>query len=1544
MDDSDQDFSILCSRLLKRVKRKGESGDEKKPALKDEDKKDEGSQVQSRSKLTCKKKREKKEAVKEKEKIRTDEVLNEGSEEAVVEGNKPQEKKVRAKDKVLSRMQRFKRADPPRLQHTEKEKPTENADSVAETPASLPNQEPPEKAESDDVVAQRLQKQSDSKAETHAVVDVEDGGLFFCQLCYKDLSAMNHQLRTQHINRCLDKTENSSSGDPPPRPPPRPRVPECPICGRGFKSEKTRSAHLKRCSAAMGVSPAELLRVLHRQAAETRSNSADEPRRPTGGSSDTSDSSMPKRKKARKRAPRMDEDTMVAMALSRSLLQQEIERERDREEERQIQCLLSSSPTKMASALVQKKSAPGKGRGKRRKLLAGPPPLLLIQDPQTAQIRIQERVSALLLCPRPPTPPTPTLPPSSLPTRPDSAILWIKSALPGGGPATVCEFYTTELRTFIQPGVKSEKHQSLCSEVTPVKQHPAAASKATTDPEQRLTDRPATRNLGMPGTQALQDLVDLAEEGMTLTQSRCTDKDPAVAEPHLSGFVREPADNKHQIPSVTVSRLCSDLGSMVNNPQLSDVQLQVDTGEVYYAHSFMLYTRCPLLANMVHDEGFGVQEEGFRQAQRLLLNDVSGEAVHALLQYLYTASCPLTHALLPHVIQLATRFGLSELQQQCEQHLENSDNPNEDTQDSCPDQELEAGPQQSLADTQFMDLLRSMWEHEENDAEETGEAGGQTKGDDEAGRGDHEIKEEVVDEEELDEIYEFAATQRKKGNDDEADNETNEEEEDENREDSDDVKASTSPPGQTINCQPDAKADTDLGLRRNPDASLDRSYSRLFSESWGEYMEPTQTQHRAQYKNTPAARRSSTVSEVIDLSISPPPGSEEPDQLFLPVAGVSPGEKEDPSDPNDVSNDPKQTSGFTRACSRSPVPRGTHVETSTSVPSSSKPAGSHSNRSHPELIVLSDCSDDMDVDPPARPNQSYTRVKDRPEVRSSQTSTHPEPSGMGGADECGFNTSAEVSWLIPATPEPSARANSWQTGSSMRRTQLFPKSCPSSSVSSASSSKTAHRPSNVELHLSSESSVDDASKPPSGSISRSSQTSQSSFTKQTLRNTGHEPCSSTPVHSNPLLKKLDALESPLLKEDGLRTQKFGELVSLQLSPFQKACRRTSTSFPSPNADEMKTEEPPGTEDLPNTVIEEEAGTSFCAFDEPPIAFDDSWGLGGALPEQPPCFSLKLDSSEDPASPAEGPAERPSEHRGRSETQDRSASHNHSLPNADNWDSWNGEDEDEVAPAPPLSERLGPAPLAKRVAQLKTPVACKKKNQASLVPITPMPGFSDMDTPELKNRLNRFGVRPLPKKQMVLKLKEIHQYTHQLMSSGSEEETSPKARPKSALPQPSLPCFKQPAAPPPVSPRKLLFNEEEQDGLPASQDSSTSSTAESERSNPELCDSDSGGSDTEGVTASQAAVREKDKLQAVRSFIASDPLLYRQVLQYQPLSLSDLKARLRAAGIRLGTAKLLDFLDSQCITFTTAKPGQAGPSRRKARTAGRGRKRTTKAAV
>lgn len=108
-----------------------------------------------------------------------------------------------------------------------------------------------------------------------------------------------------------------------------------------------------------------------------------------------------------------------------------------------------------------------------------------------------------------------------------------------------------------------------------------------------------------------------------------------------------------------------------------------------------------------------------------------------------------------------------------------------------------------------------------------------------------------------------------------------------------------------------------------------------------------------------------------------------------------------------------------------------------------------------------------------------------------------------------------------------------------------------------------------------------------------------------------------------------------------------------------------------------------------------------------------------------------------------------------------------------------------------------------------------------------------------------------------------------------------------------------------------------------------------RSNPELCLSSSGDSDSDGgFSASQAANRLEDRLRAVRSYILSNSDLYGQILQYQPLVLSQLQERLKAAGIRLGAAKLVDYLDSLCVTFTTAKPGQPAPSRRRGKKTGK----------
>lgn len=58
-----------------------------------------------------------------------------------------------------------------------------------------------EPQDTDEALALRLQQELDREAAAVPTVDLEDGGLFFCQICHKDLSHMSPEGRTQHLNR-----------------------------------------------------------------------------------------------------------------------------------------------------------------------------------------------------------------------------------------------------------------------------------------------------------------------------------------------------------------------------------------------------------------------------------------------------------------------------------------------------------------------------------------------------------------------------------------------------------------------------------------------------------------------------------------------------------------------------------------------------------------------------------------------------------------------------------------------------------------------------------------------------------------------------------------------------------------------------------------------------------------------------------------------------------------------------------------------------------------------------------------------------------------------------------------------------------------------------------------------------------------------------------------------------------------------------------------------------------------------------------------------
>lgn len=62
------------------------------------------------------------------------------------------------------------------------------------------------------------------------------------------------------------------------------------------------------------------------------------------------------------------------------------------------------------------------------------------------------------------------------------------------------------------------------------------------------------------------------------------------------------------------------------------------------------------LLPQVHSQGFLVEEDGNTQTHRVLLSDVTAEAVSAFLRYLYAADADIPAGVLPQVRALAARF------------------------------------------------------------------------------------------------------------------------------------------------------------------------------------------------------------------------------------------------------------------------------------------------------------------------------------------------------------------------------------------------------------------------------------------------------------------------------------------------------------------------------------------------------------------------------------------------------------------------------------------------------------------------------------------------------------------------------------------------------------------------------------------------------------------------------------------------------------------------------------------------------------------------
>ncbi|XP_052103256.1 uncharacterized protein LOC127736710 [Mytilus californianus] len=529
-------------------------------------------------------------------------------------------------------------------------------------------------AESEEVVGQGVKS---------AYPKVEKVECFFCQICQKDLSKMNSQRRTQHLNRCIDKDEeeqNIKDLEKKALENAKTAVLDCPMCGKPCKTENARKVHVKKCGQQLKVTTDQMLKLMKKQEEEhqmliaagilPKSSLSKLKGKERSSSVSTKTKKTPKEPKSQ-----FDADLQMAMAISISE---------------------SKSVDKPEAKKGKKKKGPGD------------PPLLVAMTNEEKKRRLSMRVTNMLVPQEEEENDTGLTPEFARSGIEDKYVsqtsqipsLWNRCSLQSENKENWKKetYYVDCLVPPIEvTNVKAGSKIKRMSEIpgrdtsfirpkTPIKTPVARISRNNTISESGDTQE----EILVASTQTAVILAELAADSSQLS----------VPDFDCSGFCPEQPINIQPLQNTDLlGGLQKSMLSLVNKSSHADVQIHTIGGDIVFCHKVILSCRCHSI--LQYEEG-----------GHIYMEDMASDAMISIMKYIYGGLVSVTQSCLSDVVKLADRFKITELQE----ILKELHSSQRSTEANSPIKSETASPNKTSVES----LLKQLWsdsEEEEDDGQ-----------------------------------------------------------------------------------------------------------------------------------------------------------------------------------------------------------------------------------------------------------------------------------------------------------------------------------------------------------------------------------------------------------------------------------------------------------------------------------------------------------------------------------------------------------------------------------------------------------------------------------------------------------------------------------------------------------------------------------------------------------------------------------------------------------------------------------------------------------